>query len=180
MKKLLKLITSLLVLILTVTAVTVIYYVIQSKGNIEKMPTFFGYRPLTVLSNSMKPEFSAGDIIFINEKRDPKIHDVVTFKRPDELLVTHRITKIIKKNGTEFFITKGDLNNTEDEVPIVKGSILGVEAFHIPRVGYIAKFLVGPTGFFLLIVLPLLAVVILEIFQRLGLIENKKKLDMQS
>jgi signal peptidase I len=40
---------------------TILFYFFQARGNIDKVPSFFGYKALTVLSNSMHPSFNAGD-----------------------------------------------------------------------------------------------------------------------
>jgi signal peptidase I len=165
--------TSSLILLL-LGAIIVIYIVFTSKGEVDKAPAILGYKPLTILSNSMQPAFSAGDVILINENKEPKVKDVITYKHPDGILVTHRIIKKVEKNGKTFFEAKGDNNNVDDELLIPSENILGVQKFIIPNAGYVAKFVSGPVGFFLLIALPLLIVVVLEIFQRLGIIRSKK------
>ncbi|MBO9128497.1 signal peptidase I [Bacillus sp. 165] len=173
-----KVTSTLFMVILAIAAAAVLFFVFQSKGNIEKVPSIFGYKPLTVLSNSMQPTFSAGDIVLINVDTEPKVNDVITYKHPDGILVTHRIVKTEEKDGKVFFRTKGDNNNVEDDVFVSRESILGVEAISIPKAGYVAKFVSGPVGFILLVAFPLFMFLILEIFQRLGII-GKKETDIQ-
>lgn len=157
-----------------IAVVTMMFFTFQARGNIEKVPSIFGYKALTILSNSMKPNFKAGDIIFINDKLEPTLNDVVTYKHPDGILVTHRIIGIEKKNGAVFFKTKGDNNNVDDQILIPRSHILGIEKMSISKAGYVAKFVSGPIGFFIFIAIPLLILIIIEIFQRLGLIQEKK------
>ncbi|WP_100373919.1 signal peptidase I [Bacillus sp. FJAT-45037] len=175
MKKLLKYLSTLLLIVLALGAAAVIYFVIQADGDVEKAPSVFGYKPLTILSNSMQPAFDAGDIILINEKVEPSVGDVITYKHPDGILVTHRAIDLNESNGQMMFRAQGDNNNVEDNINIPREDILGVQTHIIPNAGYYAQFVAGPIGFFILIAVPILAVIIIEIFQRLGIIGNKKE-----
>jgi signal peptidase I len=174
LKRALKISSRIVLLILVLAVAAILVFIFQAKGNIEKVPSVFGYKALTILSNSMEPEFNAGDVILINNKLEPKLNDVVTYKHPDGILVTHRIVETVKKNGEVFFKTKGDNNNVDDQILIPRRNILGIQKIIIPKAGYIAKFVSSPIGFFIFIAVPLLILIIIEIFQRLGLIREKK------
>lgn len=174
MKRALKISSRIVLLILVLAVAAILVFIFQAKGNIEKVPSVFGYKALTILSNSMQPEFNAGDVILINNKLEPKLKDVVTYKHPDGILVTHRIVETVKKNGEVFFKTKGDNNNVDDHILIPRRNILGIQKIIIPKAGYIAKFVSSPIGFFIFIAVPLLILIIIEIFQRLDLIREKK------
>lgn len=156
-----------------------LFFIFQAKGNIEKVPSIFGYKPLTILSDSMKPKFNAGDVILINNKLEPKLNDVITYKHPDGMLITHRIIERVNKDDKVFFKTKGDNNNVDDNILITRRDIIGIQTFIIPKAGYIAKFVSGPIGFFIFIAVPLLSLIILEIFQRLGITRGKKPEQIQ-
>ncbi|MFK9091956.1 signal peptidase I [Bacillus salipaludis] len=175
MKKIVKKIRIVLFLFVVVTAVGVSITLFSSKGDIEKFPSIFGYKPLTILSNSMKPTFNAGDVVLINVKKDPHVNEVVTYKQTDGTLITHRIIEEVNKEGKTFFKTKGDNNNVADDRVVSRSTIIGVEQLVIPNAGYIARFVTGPIGFFLIIVIPLLIVGIYEIFKWVGLIGNKEE-----
>jgi signal peptidase len=170
---------SMMVLI-TVSGGGTTFFYFHAKGDIEKVPSIFGYKLLTILSNSMKPTFSAGDVVVINVDRSPRVNEVATFKHPRGMLVTHRIIGITKKNDKTFYLSKGDNNNTSDGILIPKSSIIGSEVFVIPNIGYITRFLSGPIGIFIFIELPLLALIIIEIFKWLGIIETKKTINTNS
>jgi signal peptidase len=174
LQKTLKIIVSLIVVFLTIAAGGTTFFFFHAKGDIEKVPSIFGYKPLTILSNSMNPTFSAGDVVVINVNREPQVNEVATFKHPQGMLVTHRIIGTAQKKGKTFYISKGDNNNTSDGILIPNTSIVGVEAFVIPNIGYITKFLSGPFGIFIFIELPILTLIIIEIFKWLGIIETKK------
>jgi signal peptidase I len=133
---------------LVIASGTVIYFLAQSKGNIEKVPSLFGYKPLIELSNSMKPTFQAGDLVLIKVNQEPKVKDVVTYKRAAGRFITHRIVRMTTKDGKPLFITKGDGNNAEDDGYVAREHILGVETFSIPNVGSVSKFVSSWFGFF--------------------------------
>jgi signal peptidase len=170
----LKISSRIVLLLLFLSVATILIFIFQAKGNIEKVPSIFGYKALTILSNSMQPKFNAGDVILINNKVEPKLNDVITYKHPDGILVTHRVIGTVKKNGEVFFKTKGDNNNVDDKILIPTSNILGIQKIIIPKAGYVAKFVSSPFGFFIFIAVPLLILIIIEIFQRLGIIREKK------
>ncbi|MBE6642447.1 MAG: signal peptidase I [Ruminococcaceae bacterium] len=106
----------------------------------NQLPMPFGYGSAVVLSGSMEPEFSKGDLIVVKKTSDYKANDVVVFQ--DEYsLVVHRIIDI---NGNTV-TTKGDANNSADP-PIDKSDIKGRVLFCIPYVGKVASYLKSPIG----------------------------------
>lgn len=177
-KKIIRIILRVLSISFFLLSAFILFLVYQSKGDVEKGPSFFGYKPLTILSNSMQPAFRAGDVIIINTALVPKENDIITFKRPDKMLVTHRIVGVKSNKEGVLFQTKGDFNNNEDELLITEEEILGVQTLVIPYAGYAAKFVSGPIGFFMLVAMPVVLFLTLEIFQRLGLIGREKKVEI--
>ncbi|WP_053073752.1 signal peptidase I [Bacillus sp. LL01] len=174
-KRIMKVLSTLILVFLAVAAGLVIFFVSQSKGDIEKVPSVFGYKPLTILSNSMQPVFEAGDVILIKPDQQPAVRDVITFKHPEGILVTHRIIDSTIENGKTFYITQGDNNNIADDVKVSPESVLGVQTNIIPGAGHVAKFVSGPIGFILLIGIPIFLYLLIEIFQRTGIIRTDKK-----
>lgn len=151
--------------------------VYQSFNNPHEPVSFFGYQPLTVLSNSMNPTFETGDMLFV-KKVNPteiKINDVITFREPGGKLITHRVMEVVNNGGEVGFLTKGD-NNDVNDGEVVKGqSLLGKEVFNIPNVGYIAEFLRSRLGLVLLIFFPLAGYLYLEIYERKKNSNQKRK-----
>lgn len=123
----------------------------------NKLPTPFGYGAAVVLSGSMEPEFSKGDLIVVKETGDFALRDVVVFQDGEDL-VTHRIIEIDGDTVT----TKGDANNTADE-PIPAKNIKGKVLFHIPFAGNIVNFIKTPVGTLCILAL---AIVLLELPRR--------------
>ncbi|MBO5222393.1 MAG: signal peptidase I [Clostridia bacterium] len=107
-------------------------------GNQLPMPLGFGVA--VVLSGSMEPEFSKGDLIFVTETAEYHERDIVVFQDGNSLVV-HRIVKI----DGDAVTTQGDANNTPDE-PIDRTAIKGKVVFDLPFVGNIVTFLKTPIG----------------------------------
>ena len=106
----------------------------------NRLPMPFGYGVAVVLSGSMEPEFSKGDLIFVKQKEIYTENDIVVFQDQD-MLVVHRI---IETNG-EMVITKGDANDAADK-PINVSAIKGKVLCWIPFAGRIVEFLKTPIG----------------------------------
>ncbi len=90
----------------------------------------FNYKPIAILSNSMNPTFSKGDVVIYKEKENILPGDIIVFKYNNQIIV-HRVVSI-----NEYYITKGDANNTIDYIKIKKEDIKGVYQFHIKYLGY--------------------------------------------
>jgi len=99
----------------------------------EKLPV----RLLIVKSNSMYPTLQIGDFILIKRNNDYKKGDIITYDYESNYLVTHRI---IEKNNN-FFITKGDNNNSEDDKFIQLDNIKGKVILILNRKNQISIFL---------------------------------------
>lgn len=179
-KRIIKVLSTLVLIFLAVAAGLVIYFVSQSKGDIEKVPSVFGYKPLTILSNSMQPVFEAGDVILIKPDQQAAVNDVITFKHPEGILVTHRIIDTTIEDGKTYYITKGDNNNIADDMKVSPESILGVQTNIIPGAGHIAKFVSGPVGFILLIGIPIFLYLMIEVFQRTGIIRSEQEKEVSN
>ncbi len=121
----------------------------------EELPNVLGYKTAVVLSGSMDPTFSAGDILLYHEEAEYEVGDIVIFKC-DGYYVTHRI---VGAEG-EYFITKGDANDTEDLELLDPSQIEGEMVLIVPRIGSFVNFLTTPLG---LLIMILLGVVIFEV-----------------
>lgn len=131
----------------------------------DKLPMPFGYGAAVVLSGSMEPEFSKGDLIIAAKADEYVQNDIVVFQSKGSLIV-HRIIEIDGEN--ENVTTKGDANNTADE-PISLSAIKGKVIFVVPFVGRIVGFIKTPIGTLCVIAA---AILLIEIPRR-----NEKKKD---
>ena len=98
------------------------------------------------------------------------IGDVVTFKSKDDstTLVTHRIEQISKENGELSFITKGDANDVIDLEPVKSENIIARVQYDIPYLGYMTEFIKTKQGMLLVVIIPAIALLLIEIFKLIG------------
>ena len=124
------------------------------------LPFAFGGRPYTVLSGSMEPAISPGDVV-ISMRIDPseaRPGDVVTFRDPKDpdRLVTHRVRSTRPDGRRVRFVTKGDANNNTEEWRVAAGGHVSRVAYRVPAVGRLALTAQSRGGLIALIVVPLL------------------------
>ena len=138
-KKILRMITSLIVLLAVVFAFLVVGI------------RLFGVDVYTVLSPSMEPEYKTGSLLYVKEV-DPStlsVNDVITFQLTDNITATHRIIEIIEDEqdaSVKLFRTKGDANDLADDAPVSCDRIVGQPVFCIPYLGYAASYIQQPPG----------------------------------
>ena len=101
---------------------------------------------LTVLTGSMEPTLSPGDVVVVRGVKDPaaqvQIGDVVAFQpvSNDPTLITHRVVaKTFTSTGTQF-VTRGDANGADDD-PIEPAQVKGVMVYHVPWIGHVMLWL---------------------------------------
>lgn len=124
----------------------------------------FGYQVYNVISGSMEPTYSVGDLLYVKSV-DPdsiQVGDPITFVLNEDLVVaTHRVTAIDAEN--RLFTTKGDANEHADAAPVHFNNVIGVPKFSIPFLGYVSDYVQHPPGTYITIAfcLVLLAAVFL-------------------
>ena len=181
MKKALTIILNILAWIILLFALLVTVLVFSSSRNGDTA-NLFGYIPLSVESDSMKPTFKQGDLILIKEVDDLydlKEGDVITYwtiidgKRVKN---THRIVSINEFESTRSFVMKGDNNDANDEEPALPSDIIGKwNEVKIGGGGTVMDFLRTKKGFFICIVVPMILFFLFELYKFIvTLIEVKK------
>ena len=101
----------------------------------------FKYQPLAILTYSMEPIFTRGDIVVIekletkSEKNKLKKGDIIQYQY-NGIVVVHRIIDFYKQDGEKFFILKGDNNNSKDVNAVSYDQIVGKVLFSVPKIGY--------------------------------------------
>lgn len=82
------------------------------------LPRTGWYRPVTVLSGSMRPAFSPGDIVFVTPEPLQSIRrgQVISYRIPigDHHVESHRVMAVGRRGGLVTVRTKGDANATPD------------------------------------------------------------------
>jgi signal peptidase len=82
-------------------------------------PHLLGYHTATMLTGSMEPGISPGDVVVTTPKPTAQVQvgDVITYNIPieDHRVETHRVTEVIHRaDGTIAIRTKGDANPAND------------------------------------------------------------------
>lgn len=132
-----------------------------------------GYQVYTVLSGSMEPEYSVGDLLYVKATapEDIKVGDAISFVLNEDLVVaTHRVVEIDLEN--QHFRTKGDANEIEDSEPVHFKNVIGVVQFNIPLLGYVSDYIQNPPGMYITIAAGV--VLIILVFLPDFLVKKKK------
>lgn len=97
---------------------------------------YFRFYAIAIASGSMTPNINKGDIVIVDQRYSSiNENDVIAFKK-EQLIVVHRVVKIIKYRDDYLYYTKGDANNNIDKFVLEKNMIVGKVKYRIPYIGY--------------------------------------------
>lgn len=153
------------ILVVIMTALTVFSMVFNRDGT----ASVFGAQAYVVQSDSMTPEFAAGDVIFSEEVNPEELvaGDIITFISRDSAsygqTITHCIREVTTYNGELAFITYGIATGVDDGTPAVASDVLGRYAFRIAGLGSFFEFLKSVPGYIVCILLPFLVIIGLQV-----------------
>ena len=144
--------------------------IVKGYTNSEKVPTFLGYAPMIVLTDSMYPNILSGDLIIIKtvEAESVRENDVISFFDPDgngTSVVTHRVVRVNTDGGLSF-TTKGDGNNAEDASAVPAANLVGLYQTRIKGAGSVAMFLQTTPGLVVCVALPMVLLIAYELIRR--------------
>ena len=181
MKKALKIIFNVLAWILLVLALLITILVFSSGRN-NGVANLFGFMPMTVESASMEPTFKVDDLIICREVDDIntlKEGDVITFWTiidGQRVKNTHRIVGINKSDNTVSFVTRGDNNGLDDDMPAYAGDVIGKwTGTRLPSFGKVIRFLSTKTGFFICIIIPMALFFLFELYKFIATLMEIKR-----
>ena len=186
MKKTLKIIGNVLTVIIVVIAIAMtvltIFSMVMGK---EGAVNIFGVKGYIVQSDSMRPEFAAGDVIFSSDVDVEELApgDIITFVSRDKAsygqTITHCIRQVITDDGELAFITYGVATGVNDETPVAANDVLGRYSFRIAGLGRFFEFLKSVPGYICCILLPFLIVIGLQIYNIVGVVRAGKAEKLQ-
>ena len=143
-----------------------------SSGKNNGVANLFGYIPLSVESDSMSPTFRKGDLIICREIDDLdtlKENDVITFWTiidGKKVKNTHRIVGINQAETTKSFVTRGDGNSLDDDMPAYACDLIGKwTEVKLSGVGKAMDFLRTKKGFFCCILIPMILFFLIELYK---------------
>ena len=158
-----------LVIILIIIEVVLMSFIMIFKMS-GKNPTLFGYQFYVIVSPSMEPELSVGDVILSKKYKGQPIEkgDIITFLGREGSLegkvVTHQVIEVEEINGELSITTKGLANNIEDP-SITQSDVLSIMKYKTVVFGFIYRLMGSTPGFIFLILLPLLILIASEIYR---------------
>ncbi|TFF94201.1 MAG: signal peptidase I [Promethearchaeota archaeon] len=164
-----KAIISVIVIILAISSPFLIYWILQLSLNT-------GSPMVVVVSGSMEPTLSRGDLLFLYGKDPADIRngtveeqngDIIVFdahgywSNPPAEPVVHRVINKKFEGGLWWFKTKGDHNNYEDPW-IPETQIIGVVCGVIPYIGWV-KIFFTESGLLIPIIIIILGILIISL-----------------
>lgn len=167
MKKISKTINLLLSAVFIVIAIFVVYIAFPQFGN----------QALIVRSGSMTPNIPVGAIVVAKPTSSYGVGDVITFRseKNDKTMITHRITSVETDSSGLFYKTQGDANEEEDGWLVRPEKVVGKVNFTIPYAGQFLTFVKSDRGFFAMIVIPAIFVMVLETWNIISEIRKRRK-----
>lgn len=171
-------IVDFLMLIVIVFAIGVTLISLNSgDNNVSKIGK---YIPLNVKTNSMEPTIDEGDFIVVEEcnVNELQVGDVISFLATEQdtvIVKTHRIVSIDNSTKDKSFITRGDNNEVNDNIPVFPSDVVGKwEGVRLAKVGTVLDFVSSQYGFLICIVLPLLILFVYQIYRFIVVIIEEK------
>lgn len=131
---------------------------------IAALPTV-GANLLVITSGSMEPAIATGDAVVVVDTppADVEAGDVIAFRGyTGDGLTTHRVVSRHEVDGRLHFRTKGDANATADVNLAPADGMTGEVVAALPKAGRPLLALAGPTARTLLLVVPAVALVIVQ------------------
>lgn len=172
-----KTIKILIEILLLIIALTII---IQRVTNNEH--GFFGYRIFCVITGSMEPQYTVGDIILskYKEPEDLRVGDTLVYiGKKDQYagkIITHKIVEIEQdENGKYLFHTMGIANVVEDPV-VEEDQVYGVVISSIKMMTWLYRIMSNKYGLYFIIILPI-SIFIFVSFLRSKSKEKKRELE---
>ncbi len=89
---------------------------------------FLGWRPISIVGDSMNPTIRIGDVIMADPDAEPEVGDVVTYNEDRRGLITHRLQRFDDDGN---MILRGDANRVEDE-PVPTDRVVGIGRLLLP------------------------------------------------
>lgn len=118
-------------------------FIIFFVGLICLVSGFFPYHMIGVGSGSMTPQINKGDAVIIHKLKNNTALEkgtIIAFRNENKTIV-HRIVGIEMVGGVIYYHTKGDFNNTEDNLALTRDDIIGTVSARIPYIGYPAVYI---------------------------------------
>lgn len=160
-----KVISIIILIILIPILIINVVILINSLINPNEVPSFFGWKPFIVLTDSMETEIYSGDIAVVKEVDAKKLKegDIIAFNI-NGIVTTHRIKEVINEEGKTRYITKGDNNKIQDEEYVLAEQIEGLYQFKISKLGNVLMFMQTSSGMVISLAIPIILLILVQIY----------------
>ena len=108
-----------------------------------------GYRGVAILSGSMEPKISTGDLVLVDSisAGQMKVGDVVTFQSEAGFSITHRVTQLnAKPDGAIAVQTRGDANPVPERWNTTPEATVGRVVATVPEIGTLTRWTASEDG----------------------------------
>lgn len=126
----------------------------------------------TIISGSMEPNVEVYDVVIAADYDISKIKvgDIITFVSNWDInygkTVTHRVVAISKSATGEYQLTtKGDNNQSKDGGIVTQNNLIGKVVGRLPQLGQLQVFLATKMGWFMVVFVPALAIIIFDMIK---------------
>ncbi len=112
------------------------------------LPRVSPFDVLIVRGGSMAPTIDRGAVAIVDTRaRTPHIGNIVSFREPPHVVVTHRVVAL--RDGG--LITRGDANQSDDPIVRRPTDAIGTVSYSVPYLGYALYALERPLVFLMLL-----------------------------
>ena len=148
-KKAVSVMSKIFIAVLAVILFVMLFFNLSTRLAVYKINRGYlvesGYASVIVVSGSMEPAISEGDLLIIKSKNAYINGDIVTYVSDSGSLITHRVEEVL----ADGYITHGDANNVADgEISAQK--VMGKTIFVLPSAGVAIRWLSSPISIVLL------------------------------
>lgn len=171
MKKVLNIISNILVWLVVVVAVCMMIFTVVSVNTFNRSDReIFGYSAFIVMSDSMsKTDFNAGDIVLVKNVNPTTLKegDIIAYVSQDKdnygETITHKIRRFATNaEGESGFVTYGTTTGIDDSIVVTYPYILGKYQGHIPKIGTFFHFLKTTQGYVICILIPFVLLILFQ------------------
>ncbi len=154
-----------------------------------------GFRIFVITSGSMEPALTAGAVIATQPQARYYQGQVITYyaskptnqprnasqtangftqhnSQGSQLVITHRIVSSLIKNERRKYTTQGDSNPYPDQNSVDQDDVIGRVRLAIPWLGFIFTWLYSKLGFYFLVLLPLMLVMMFQLKNIIAVLLN--------
>ncbi len=115
----------------------------------------------------MEPAIDVGSLAVVKPVDPSTIRegDIIAYTPPTDtsIVVTHRVIEVVPGEKSLMFRTKGDANDSPDTYTVPEENVGGKIWTSIPYAGYAMDYMKKPLGFWLLMGIPAVIIILIEL-----------------